>query len=73
MYAELGACMRSWVHVYKTALCAALPRDKSWVHVCGIGCMSIKRLGAWYAELGACTRKWKHVCGSGCMYAELGA
>ena len=47
---RLGACMRSWVHVYKTAGCMYAELGaclkNGWVHVCGVGCMSIKRLGA---------------------------
>ena len=47
---RLGACMRSWVHVYEAVGCmyaelGACLKD-SWVHVCGAGCM--------YVELGAC-------------------
>ena len=63
-YAELGACMRSWEHVYETAGCM----------YADFGCMSIKRLGACMRNwVHVCGNGWVHVCGVGCMYAELGA
>ena len=69
MYAELGACMRSWVHVYKMVGCMYAELGacmRSWGHVCGIGGM--------YAALGACMRSWVHVCEVGCMSIKrLGA